>query len=80
MTTRAKVYVESVKLHTGGNEEVQFRAVTNKPFDKDGLNEDNTYAKYSPSADFRLMVANPALFGHFKPAKYYYVDFTPTET
>lgn len=78
MKTRAKVYVETVKLSAGG-EEVQFRAVTNKPFDKDGLNEDNTYAKYSPSADFRLMVCNPALFGAFKPGAYYYVDFTPTE-
>lgn len=78
MTTRAKVYVESVKL-TSGMEEIQFRAVTSKPFDKDGISEDNTYSKYSPSADFRLSVTNPALHGQFKTQQNYYVDFTPAE-
>ncbi len=80
MTTRAKVYVESVKLHMGGNEEVQFRAIAKTGgYAEDGLDENNTYARYSPSADFRLMIANPALFGQFKPNQYYYVDFTPAE-
>lgn len=87
MTTRAKVYVESVKLLNGDgrgghlHEEVQMRAVggdkVQKGYPDDGSDEDNTYAKFSPSADFRLMVANPALFGQFQPGQKFYVDLTP---
>lgn len=86
MNTRCKVRVESVKLFgsDGSNhtaEEVQMRAVGGSKVNKDGYpsdgsDEDNTYAKFSPSADFRLYVANPVLFGQFKPGQKYYVDLT----
>jgi hypothetical protein len=86
MTTRAKVYVESVKLLGTSEcrmEEVQMRAVggnkVQKGYPADGSDEDNTYAKFSPSADFRLLVANPALHGQFKPGQKFYVDLTPAE-
>lgn len=90
MNTRCKVRVESVKLlgsDGSGNhssEEVQMRAVGGAKVNKegypaDGSDEDNTYAHYSPSADFRLLVANPALFGQFKPEQKYYVDLTLAE-
>lgn len=63
-----------------GGEEVQMRAVCKSgKYPDDGSDEDNTYAKFSPSADFRLMVQNPALFGTFKPGQKYYVDLTPAE-
>lgn len=47
--------------------------------DTNGDDEDNTYAKYSPQADFRISVANPSLFGQFKPGQKYYADFTRAE-
>ncbi len=81
--------MESVKIMgsdgKGGHshEEVQLRAVggnkVQKGYPEDGSDEDNTYAKFSPSADFRLMIANPNLFGAFKPQQKYYVDFTQAE-
>ena len=80
--------MESVKLLGGDgkqhtHEEVQMRAVggskVQKGYPEDGLDEDNTYARFSPSADFRLMIANPNLFGKFKPQQKYYVDFSPAE-
>ena len=84
MTTRAKLRVESVRLTgsdgKGGHahEEVQMRAVgVPGVYPESGLDEDNTYAKWTPSADFRITVANPALFGAFKPEQVYYVDLTP---
>ncbi len=87
MTTRAKVYVESVKLLGTKEyplEEVQMRAVggnkVQKGYPADGLDEDNTYAKFSPSADFRLMVANTALHGQFQRGQKFYVDLTPADT
>lgn len=89
MNTRCKVRVESVKLLGSdgkGNhsaEEVQMRAVqgdkVSKGYPADGTDEDNTYAKFSPSADFRLYVANPVLFGQFKPEQKYYVDLILAE-
>lgn len=89
MNTRCKVRVESVKLlgsdGKGGHsaEEVQMRAVSgskvNNGYPPDGSDEDNTYAHYSPSADFRLLVANPRLFGQFKPEQKYYIDMTLAE-
>jgi hypothetical protein len=86
METRCKVRVESVKLLGTGDyasEEVQMRAVqgnkVSKGYPADGSDEDNTYAKFSPSADFRLLVTNKALHGQFKPEQRYYVDLTPAE-
>lgn len=86
MTTRAKLRVESVKLQgedgKGGHsqEEVQMRAVgISGAYPASGIDEDNTYARFSPSADFRLTIANPALFGAFKPGQVYYVDLMPAE-
>lgn len=86
MRTRCKVVVESVKLTGAGDsarEEVQMRAVqgdkVSRAYPADGLDEDNTYAKFSPSADFRLQVANPALFGQFRPGQKLYIDMTPAD-
>lgn len=90
MRTRCKVRVESVRLYgSDGNgnhtqEEIQMRAVSGNKvkngYPDDGSDEDNTYAKFSPSADFRLLVANPSLFGQFKPEQKFYIDMTPAES
>jgi len=73
---RAKVDLLSVERHKDG-ERLRFAAVAAKAYRPDGLDEDNTYAKFSPSADFRIEVANPALLGQLNPGETYYVDFTP---
>lgn len=49
----------------------------NEAYPEDGSDEDNTYAKFSPSGEFRLTVANPALIGKFAVGETYYVDFIP---
>jgi hypothetical protein len=83
MHTRCKVQVESVKLLLGASEEIQMRAVqgnkVSKGYPADGSDEDNTYAKFSPQADFRLVVANPALHGLFRPGQKYYIDMVAAE-
>lgn len=48
-------------------------------YDATGLDEDNTFAKFSPGADFKITVANPALWGKFAVGDKFYVDFTPAE-
>ena len=48
-----------------------------KAYPADGSDEDNTFAKYSPSVELRMTVANPALLDAFKPGQVFYLDFTP---
>lgn len=45
----------------------------------DGSDEDNTFAKWSPSINLTIQVMNPALFGQFEPGQKMYVDFTPAD-
>jgi len=57
-------------------EVLTFHAVAANSYPEDGSDEDNTFAKFSPSAEFRITVANPALWGKFQVGEKYYVDFT----
>ena len=59
------------------SEQVSFRAVCKDDYSSDPLDENNTYAQYSPSADLNITIANPALFGKLKVDQQFYVDFTP---
>ena len=75
---RAKVEIGSI-LQMVGAEQVKFAAVgKSSPYDKGGVDENNTYACYTPMANFDIMITNPALLGKFKPGQKYYVDFTET--
>lgn len=83
-TMRAKVRLNHIHRHideqTGAvaQETLTFNPVArNNAYPDDGSDEDNTYAKFSPSGEFRLTIANPALIGRFAVGETYYVDFTP---
>jgi hypothetical protein len=52
-------------------------AVSDKPFDKEGTSDDNSFAKWTPSGTLEMNVCNPNLFGHFREGDKYYLDFTP---
>lgn len=74
---RAKMRVSSVQKH-GDGESVSFSAVgRNEAYPDDGSDENNTFAKFTPSADARLYIANPDLLGKFSPGDTFYVDFKP---
>jgi hypothetical protein len=49
------------------------------PYPSDGSDEDNTYARYSPSGRLELTIANPALQGKFKEGDTFYLDFIPVD-
>lgn len=74
---RAKFKIESVTRTEYGQEVLKFRAVC-KPggYPPDGLDEDNTFSKFSPSGELQITVANPALLGKFNPGEAYYLDFS----
>lgn len=43
----------------------------------DGTDEDNSFAKFSPSVNLTMQIANPALFGKLEVGATFYVDFSP---
>lgn len=45
----------------------------------DGSDEDQTFAKYTPSASLKMTINNPALLGKFKVGDTFYLDFVPVE-
>lgn len=76
---RAKVKLNAIQPGYG-TETLIFNPVSKSgQYNEHGSDEDNTFAKYSPSGQFVLTVANPALLGTFKVGETYYVDFTPAD-
>jgi hypothetical protein len=57
-------------------EELTFCGVAASSYPADGLDENNSFAKWSPSVDLKITVANPALFGAIAQGDEFYVDFT----
>ncbi len=92
-TMRAKLQVGMVQVHeqrlnaegrydpaatpTKTMETLTMHGVCKSKYDADGLDEDNTFAKFSPGANLSINIANPALWGKFKAGDKFYVDFTP---
>ncbi|MDE1914757.1 MAG: hypothetical protein KGJ57_17340 [Sphingomonadales bacterium] len=81
---RAKLQCSYVFPHRDADgktlsEQVSFHAVCKSNYADSELDEDNTYARMSPSANFQITIANPALFGKFEPGQKFYVDFHPVE-
>jgi hypothetical protein len=76
---RAKFKITSVRRFEHG-EELEFFAVPKSgTYPEDGSDENNTYAKYTPSANCKILITNPALYDTFKPGEEYYVDFTKVQ-
>ena len=73
---RAKMTVMRVERWNGGDK-ITMNAVAAKSYPEDGSDEDNTYAKFSPSGELTLTIANPALIGKIQPGETYYLDFVP---
>ena len=74
---RAKMIVDSVKSLGGNTEELTFRAVSKDDgYSGEGLDENNTFSTFTPSAKLEMIVNNPALVGKIKAGEYYYIDFT----
>ena len=76
MKMRAKMRLSTITKHETC-EVLKFNAVGPKgSYPADGSDEDNTYAKFSPSGELSLTVTNPALLGKFSVGETYYLDFT----
>ncbi len=81
---RAKMRVSYVEelMHgpdyTKSAEQLTMSAVyPDASYPADGSDENHTYARWTPQADFRMTIQNPDLYGKFKVGDKFYVDFTP---
>lgn len=74
---RAKMKLNTI-TKTEYGEKLEFSAVCASTYPEDGTDENNTYAKFTPSAKIEIDVRNPALFGKFEAGKAFYIDFTET--
>lgn len=69
--------VESKSGETVVGEQLSFSAVCrNDGYPEGGADENNTFAKFTPSADLKMYINNPALIGKFTVGQEFYVDFT----
>jgi hypothetical protein len=75
---RAKLQINRIEQFAN-SENLHFNAVCAKSYPADGSDEDNTFAKFSPSATLQIHITNPALLGQFQVGEKYYVDFTPAQ-
>lgn len=76
------VSVEDINLSDGSKsgEQVKFMAVCGvDPFKEGGYSDDNTFAKWTPTANLEMRISNENLFGTLVPGQKYYVDFKLAE-
>ena len=83
-TMRAKMRIQQVKKNEYGGVlqdiSLDLRAVgPNSAYPEDGSDENNTFARWTPSADLSMTISNPALFESFSVGDEFYVDFTKAE-
>lgn len=78
---RAKMRVDKVERFEQGQpfESLTFRAVVAKDYDETGLDEDNTFSRFTPFAELKMSITNPALLGKFEAGQVFYVDFTEAD-
>lgn len=82
---RAKVRVTSIRQSKDDAGAVYQEALSfsfpakDSSYPADGSDEDQQFAKFSPSGSLSLTVANPALLGKFAVGDTFYLDFVPVE-
>lgn len=81
---RAKVRVTKIQPYPDDGATTQETLTFNFPakdgaYPADGSDEDQQFARYSPSGSLSLTVANPNLLGKFKVGDTFYLDFIPVE-
>ena len=76
---KAKMRISSITPNPAvGQESITMTAVAkSESYPADGSDENNTFAKFTPSGGVSLTIQNPDLIGKFNVGQEYYLDFTP---
>jgi hypothetical protein len=72
---RAKMRLNHIDKRYEHQETLYFNPVAASKYPEDGSDENNTYAKFSPSGMLSLTVVNPTLIGKFAEGEEFYIDF-----
>lgn len=83
ITMRAKMRVSQIETFKGSDdrtivgERLKLNAVAKKgSYPSDGTDEDNSFARWTPSAEMTISIQNPELFGKFSIDQAFYIDFS----
>jgi hypothetical protein len=76
---RAKMKIHNIINQSPTSETLQLGAVCAAGYPADGSDEDNTFAKFTPSASMSIQINNPDLVGKFAVGQVYYLDFVPAD-
>lgn len=76
---RSKMKVRKVEKFEGSERLTLSAVCKSDGYPPDGSDENNTFAKWTPTADLTMSVTNPALFGKINEGEEYYLDFTKAE-
>ena len=81
---RAKMSINGVEQYPAEGEVTQETltlnaVVSDEEFGPEGESENNTYSRWTPNAELRMTITNPALFGKFSVGEEYYLDFIKAE-
>lgn len=72
---RAKMIVKDVIKNSDNSVRLIMGAVYKNKYDETGEDEDNTFAKFTPSADLNMLIQNHNLVDKFKIGQKFYLDF-----
>lgn len=71
---RAKFKLTSITAHDGNGDA---RSFTFYPVQDDGIPENQSFNKWTPSGELKIYVTNPQVIQEWKLGDSYYLDFTP---
>ena len=72
----AKFRVNTVTKYDGAETITMSAVVKSEPYNKNGDDENNTFAKFTPNAELSITISNPDLLGKNEPGDELYCDFT----
>lgn len=74
----AKLKITNIKKYEDvQQEDITFRAIGRSDiYPDDGLDENNTYATWTPTADLNMVITNPSLINKFSVDDEFYVSFS----
>lgn len=72
---RAKMRIADIES-SNEQQHIKLEAVgRSDAYPEDGSDENNTFSKFTPTANLNMTVTNPALAGKFNKGQEFYVDF-----
>jgi hypothetical protein len=76
-TMRAKLKLTNIVKFENCETLTFFAVGKSEVYPPDGYDENNTFSRWTPSAELKMTITNPNLLDKFELGQEFYVDFTP---